>query len=244
MATYQVPDDAQLRHYWESFGRSNKLVIREKLVILSAVEMAQVGTLEFNAKNPCEALGAKSSMVNYYFGGREGLMAEAAIFVYQDWIQSVQKCLNTKPSDPVAQIKKIIASDLEFTRRWGHMAVFASYPNSSPKLREIYHERFESIAQEGLEYYLAVLATLISDARAGRKSCIDFSIGNLPQSRLAADASALLAATSLSWSISGLTIWSAGQHIASSNLETKFKTPLTTKVAIRNHINHIINSVV
>ncbi len=242
MATYPVPNDVQLNLLWERFGQSSDLGVREKLIILSAVEMAKVGTLEFNAKNPCEAIGAKSSMVNYYFGGREGLMAEAAIFVYQDWIHSVQKCLSTKESDPVSQIKKIIDSDLEFTQRWGHMAVFASYPNSSPKLREIYHERFESIAQEGLEYYLAVLAILISDARAGRKSRIDFSIGDLPKSKLAANAPALLAATSLSWSISGLTIWSAGQHIASSNLENKFKTSLTTKVAMRNHINHIINS--
>lgn len=242
MATYPVPNDVQLNLLWARFGQSSDLGVREKLVILSAVEMAKVGTLEFNAKNPCEAIGAKSSMVNYYFGGREGLMAEAAIFVYQDWIYSVQKCLSKKVSDPVSQIKKIIDSDLEFTHRWGHMAVFASYPNSSPKLREIYHERFESIAQEGLEYYLAVLAILITDARAGRKSKIDFSIGNLPKSKLAANAPALLAATSLSWSISGLTIWSAGQHIASINLENKFKTSLTTKVAMRNHINHIINS--
>lgn len=242
MPTYPVVNDAELSLLWEKYDKNNDLGTREKLVILSAVEMAKVGTLEFNAKNPCEAIGAKSSMVNYYFGGREGLMAEAAIFVYQDWIQSVQKCLTTKESDPVGQIKKIIDSDLDFAHRWGHMAVFASYPNSSPKLREIYHERFETIAQEGLEYYLAVLATLLSDARAGRKSRIDFSLGALPKSKLAANAPALLAATSLSWSISGLTIWSAGQHIASNNLDKKFKTSLTTKVAIRNHINHIITS--
>ena len=169
MPTYPLPTEAQLSLLWGKYGQSNDLGIREKLVILSAVEMAKVGTLEFNAKNPCEAIGAQSSMVNYYFGGREGLMAEAAIFVYQDWIQSVQNCLSTKESDPVGQIKKIIESDLDFAHRWGHMAVFASYPNSSPKLREIYHERFETIAQEGLEFYLAVLATLLSDARAGRK---------------------------------------------------------------------------
>lgn len=234
----------ELEVLWETYGNGKKLTVREQLVILSAFEIARVGTLEFNAKNPCAAIDANSSIVNYYFGGREGLMAEAAVFVHDQWILAIQRSLSSKPSDPEKQMHKLIQADIAFVQEWGAMASFAAYPNSSPVLRSLFVERFESRAQDAVEYYLAVLTQLIFDARAGNKSLIDFDIGTLPKYKLATHASALLAATSLTWSFHGLTTWVAGQHAPSQHIEDPTTTPLTTKVAMKHHIKHCISSAI
>lgn len=237
-------DDADLEKIWESFGQGAKLGVRQKLVILTALEISHVGILEFNAKNPCATLGAKSSIVNYYFGGRDGLIAEAALFVHDEWIKAVQGSLSKKPADPVKQLKKIIKADLAFASKWGAMGTLASYPNSSPELRNEYLRQFQSRSQDALEYYLAVLTILIYDARAGNKSLIDFSIGNLPKHKMRTHASAFLAATSLTWSFHGLSMWSAGKHAPSQNIEDSSVTSLTLEYAKKNHINHVIASAI
>jgi hypothetical protein len=236
--------ESDLEALWARYGTTPKFGVREKLVILSAIEMADVGILDFNAKNPCAAIGANSSIVNYYFGGREGLMAEAGIFVHDQWINSVRVAVSTKPIDPVKQINLIIQSELAFTKHWKEMAVFGAYPNSSPTLRALYKERFEKRAQDALEYYLAVMTVLIHDARAGKKSLIDFELGNPPKYKMVTHSSAFLAATSLTWSLHGLTIWSAGQHAASQSIEDKRVTSITSQFAVKNHIKHVIASAI
>lgn len=235
-------NESDLATTWTLFDSSLSRGVREKIVLLSAIDMANNGTLDFNSKNPCALIGAKSSIVNYYFGGREGLMAEAAVFVHDQWIEGVRHVLSTRPSDPRRQILKIIESDLAFAERWGEMAVFASYPNSSPVLRQLYTDKFAQRAQDAMEFYLAVLTILISDGRAGRKSLIDFEIGNLPKFKVATHTSSLLAATSLSWSIHGLTVWAAGQHVPSRNIEDKRVSSMTTEFAKKSHIRKIIDS--
>jgi AcrR family transcriptional regulator len=232
----------ELDSLWQLHGVDASIGVREKLVILSAHEIAQVGILEFNAKSPCATLGVQTSLVNYYFGGREGLMAEAAYLVHSDWIATVTQSLTLRESDPRKQLHKIVNAELGYYKKWGEMALFAAYPNSSPLVRTTFHEKYQDRLQADLEYYLAVLAVLIHDARAGKKSLIDFDQLTVPKHKMATHARAFLAATSLSWSIHGLGLWAAGQYVASQNIEDKRLSSMTLEFAQRHHIKHIIDS--
>ena len=227
---------------WENYGSGSQTSVKDKLVILSALEIADKGTLEFNAKTPCELIGAKTSIVNYYFGGREGLMAEAAAFVHDEWFRLVKISISPKQIDPVKQLRKLIKVQLSFASQWREMAVFASYPNSSPLIREIYFKRFGQHTKEIIEYYLAVITQLIDDARSGKKTVIDFELGHVPKHKARTMASSLLAATSFSWSVHGLFVWTAGQHAPSQKLEDKKFSSLTETFAVKHHINTIIES--
>lgn len=227
---------------WENYGSGMDTTVRQKLVILSALEIAKQGTLEFNAKTPCVLIGAKTSIVNYYFGGREGLMAEAAAFVHDEWFRLVNSLISRKAVDPEKQLKQLINVQLDFATKWREMAVFASYPNSSPLIRKIYFERFGQHTKDIFEYYLAVITQLIDDARSGKKSVIDFELGNVPKHKARKMASSLLAATSFSWSVHGLFVWTAGQHAPSQKLEDKKVSSLTETFAVKYHINTIIDA--
>jgi AcrR family transcriptional regulator len=237
-------NESDFESLWAKHSDGATLGVREKLIILSAYEIRRVGVLEFNAKTPCEAIGANTSIVNYYFGGREGLMAEAAFLVHTDWVNTVVGSLSRRPMDPAKQIRKIFEAELAYYNFWGEMAIFAAYPNSSPALRSTVHEKYQDRLQSDLEFYLAVLAILIHDARAGTRTLIDFDTKSIPKHKMATHSSALLAATSLTWSIHGLGIWAAGQYVASEAIEDHRLSSLTINLAQRHHIKHIIKSAI
>lgn len=238
------PTPSELEEIWAAYGEGEKLGVREKLIILSAVEISRVGIMEFNAKNPCAVIDAQSSIVNYYFDGREGLLAEAAYLVHKDWLKTVQSALSKKPSDPRKQLTAIMTAEMAYYRRWGEMAIFAAYPNSSPELRSKFFEKFHAASQTALEYYLAVLTVLIYDARKGEPSLIDFGLTDVPKSKLITHANAFLAATSLTWSIHGLGIWAAGQYVPSESIEDKKLTALTRVAAEKHHLKHIVDAAI
>ena len=235
---------SQLEDVWSHYGNYSKLSVREKLVILTAIEISRVGVLEFNAKNPCKVLGAKFSIVNYYFGGRDGLLAEAANFVHEEWISAIRNSLSTKAVDPAKQLKKIVLADIAFAKKWGAMGTFASYPNSSPNIRQEYVSNYDQNSRAAMEYYLAVLAVLIHDARRGQKSIIDFTIDSVPKQKMKTHRSAFLAATSFAWASHGLVVWTAGQHAPTQNIEDRSVSSLTTQYAMRNHIKTIITTAI
>jgi hypothetical protein len=235
---------SELDAIWLKYGASENANVRQKLVILSALEIAEVGILEFNSKNPCNVIDAKTSIVNYYFGGREGLLAESAAFVHDEWLKAIQSVIKPVPQDPIKQLKKIINVQLTFAAQWKEMGVFASYPNSSPLIRKLYFERFGKHTKEIIEYYLAVLTLLIADAKEGRRTTIDFQVGTVPKQKAKLLYKSLLAATSFSWSVHGLFVWTAGQHAPSHQISDKNFSKLTEKLAIKNHIDTIIDTAI
>lgn len=226
---------------WHEYVMQSHISVRQKLVVLTALRVAEHGPLEFNSKAVCDLIDAKYSIVNYYFESRDGMLAEAAHFVHELWVTNFLNSLAAEPVNAAAQLTNIAMTEIEFNTLWRGMALFAAYPIASPLVRSIFEERYAESAKKEQQFHLAVLTQLIIDGRAGKPSHITFGIDNIPVARLALHTDAFLAAATVAWTFHGLTVWVSGQHIPSMNLEDHSLSSLTTNLAIRSSIKRTIH---
>ncbi len=225
---------------WLAYALRIDVPVRERLVIIAAIEIAERGTIDFNAKAVCEIGGVQFSIINYYFGGRDGLLAEAAHWAHEQWVRNVALSLSPTPIDAAKQLRQLCAAELEWNRRWLSLSTFGAYPDASPSVRERFSDGYATRSQRIIEFHLAVLTQVIADGRAKRKTLIEFDVDTVPRTRIVLQVSALLAAISFEWSVHGLGVWTAGQHIPSQNMEDPSLTSVTADLAIKNHISAII----
>jgi hypothetical protein len=92
------------------------------------------------------------------------------------------------------------------------------------------------------EYTLAVISTLLNDLKTGKMTEISFTPENYPtNSYKLAKTKELMAAASVMWSISGLSLWATGQHGATRRL-SGLAGDIAEAAAISAHVNRIVAS--
>lgn len=225
---------------WIALGGSPEPTVREKLIMLSVEEMIEIGPADFNAASPCDRVGVKHPTVNYHFGNRDGLLAEAAMWVHDWWVRYLAANMQAAPKNAKKRLRAFIDSEIAWSKKMGGMTLLMHYPLSSHGSQEIVAEKFAERMQRNFEYNLAILTTIVLDIRTGKVSPLDFTVENYPKKELTRHPSAILAATSISWATHGIASWSSGDHIATRNLENPTLSNVTTKIAIENYIRQIM----
>ena len=225
---------------WLNLGGSADPTVREKLIMLSIEEIINVGPADFNSAIPCERLGVKHPTINYHFGNRDGLIAEATMWAHDWWIRYTRENVLAAPKNAKKRLRAFIDSEISWSKKLGGMTLLMHYPMSSSGSQKIVAEKFTERMQKNFEYNLAILATLVLDIRKGRNSSLDFTVDNYPKLELLKHPSAVIAATSISWATHGIASWSSGDHIATKNLENPTLSKLTTNFAIEQYIKQIM----
>lgn len=238
-STHTLPSDARVYSSsdWLTFGMTGTPNTREKLIALTIEEMVKVGPGEFNAATVCDRIDAKHALVNYYFGNKEMLIAEASATTYKKHILEIRDVINSTPRDPEKRLKVFLKKDLEWHRRMNDWAVVVSYPLVSRASRELIESNFGEELNDYFQYLVAMVSRMIRDIRSGTFTEIDFEPENLPMHELALHADIVLDAISLLYSSHGLNIWAAGAQIGSAKLDTKV---ISQKFAIDHHIRRMM----
>lgn len=220
--------------------------VREQLVILTAREIARVGTEAFNAKDVCDLVGAKYPMINYYFGSREGLLQAAAMRTHDLWITNVRNALSSKPSEPLKQLKAICKAEVAFAKEWGQMALLATHPPQTSSALSLDEDKdLDSVVERreaNTELYLGILTKLIIDARKGKQSLVEYRRNRVPIDDLKSQPLAYIAATNLAWSIRGLASWFAGPHDGDWSIENPSGTPITEQYMAKQAIKRMLKA--
>ncbi len=234
---YPAPDSSIGDDYWLRYGTDPNPTVRERIVYLTIEELCQAGPGDFNAKDVCDRLGVKYPMINYYFGGRDGLIAEAVAMAYERSVDDLKAAVNAAPRDPEKRIRAWIAFDVEAARRQKGLGVLMQYPIISKGSYETLKDELHGQLQKAFEFYLAIVNILVSDIRTGRVTDIDFEADTVPRRKLLANPTIALDTTSVTWALHGLVMWSTGSHLVSArSSDPSFSTDL----AVRRHINNII----
>ena len=225
---------------WPALGGPESPTVREQLIMLSIEEIMKVGPADFNSAIPCDRLGVKHPTINYHFGNRDGLIAEATMWTHDWWVRYLAENVRKAPRNGKRRLRAFIESEIAWSKMLGGMNLLMHYPHASKGSQAIVSEKFADRMQRNFEFNLAILATLVIDIRKGTNSSLDFTVENYPRTELLKHPTAVLTATSLSWATHGIASWSSGEHIASANLENQALSKLTTKIAIDNYIKQII----
>jgi len=217
---------------------------RDRMLDLTMREVAQVGPAAFNTRTVCTALGIAHPMVHYYFGSRDGLIAEAAHVLYARYVDLLWESVEDAPRDPLARLRTYLAAGVRLSvemRGWG--AVLNYYPFYSNAVADIVAERFQQQHTHLYVRNLAMIAQLVADVWADRitddapePATTDGEAGAAlePHPVLEAIAGHM-------FTIHGLTVWRAG-HVVPSGGTSDIEQFADATVA--SHLENLVSLIV
>jgi hypothetical protein len=91
--------------FWLQFSDDPNPTNRQKMVYVAIDDVSRVGPSTFNAIAVCDVLEVSYSLVNFHFGSRDELLAEAAAIVYQRHITGLWKLIKGAKKTPEDRLR-------------------------------------------------------------------------------------------------------------------------------------------
>jgi AcrR family transcriptional regulator len=211
-------DGDDMTSIWLDFGDEPDPNNRQRLIYLTMREVAIVGPASFNTGGVCDTLGISYPMVNYYFGNRDGLIAEAAHVTYVRYVDKLWAAVEAAPRTPVDRLRAYLRAHLRLNieiRGWGAVL---NYPIFSSTIAQILDERFGEEHRRHFELNMARLARLVIDMWDEDVTDFPYHIDDFPRAELLANAAAMDATATLSWGTLGVAVWRSGRHTPSRGI--------------------------
>jgi AcrR family transcriptional regulator len=218
----QFPADARAytAEDWLTYGGTASPTVREKLVFLTVDEVLRVGPADFSTKTVCDRLSVKYPMINYYFGGRDGLLAEATVLTQRKWVLDVTARLSDLSQDPVQRLRAWIEGEISWSHRMEAMSVLINCPMASKASHALLEAKHGDEMHRAVDFGLAVLTALVIDVRNGTVTPLGFDVTNAPRDGILNFPQAFAAASSIAWSTRGLTAGNNGdQAVVDQHIE-------------------------
>ena len=238
----QAPADRKLdADFWLQFSDDPNPANRQKMVYVTIDDVSRVGPATFNAIAVCHVLDVSYSLVNFHFGSRDELLAEAAAIVYQRHIAGLWKTIKAAKETPEDRLRAWMEGTIDSFNRMGGWGSVIIYPTASLEITELVNNRYGTLMTDLAEINMARLYTLVSDVKKKKISDTVYEIGELPRAQLLKDASMVALAASVGYSTLGVAVWSSVHRL--SPQDQIVGTSELEKTVIASHIKRIIKSI-
>jgi AcrR family transcriptional regulator len=222
-------------------GLGTSISTRDLIILASIDQMTETGPVDFNSGAVCDLLNLKHPMINYYFGSRDGLIAEASIWAYRGWSEKVMTATRNAPKNAEKRLRAYLEACLDWAENMRAVTVLSQYPVLSKAVKNLIDKGYSVELQKDFEYHLVFLATLIIDMRTGKNSDLDFDKTNYPKAKyFLSHPRELLDASSIAWASHGIMMWRSGSHIPTTNLRKEFTAKLSEDLAMKLHVDNIV----
>lgn len=177
---------------------------RDALIEAAIRSISIDGAARTRPKELAEDLGLSKSLVNFHFGGRDGLIAEAVATSYERYVDLVWAAAESAGSDPVARLFAWIDEQIDWTMANPGIAAALNFPDAASGMLG----RFDGPERERMQAAAARnhrnLTSLVTAARAHVRD----PSGVDPDPTLAS-----YDAVIVGWMTLGTAVWSAGGHL-------------------------------
>lgn len=174
---------------------------REALVEAALASLAALGPARVQPSDLCEELGLSKALVNYHFGGRDGLLAEAMALGYERYVETLWRAAQNAGPDPLERLMAWFTEQIHWTVANAGLAVALNFPHVAAGLPgTIAPEIEERLASSGRRNFTN-LTTLVKSARL-----------HLAQGQPKGDEVAVADAAVIGWTCLGMSVWFAGDH--------------------------------
>jgi AcrR family transcriptional regulator len=127
---------------------------RDLIILTSIDQMIETGPVDFNSGTVCDQLNLKHPMINYYFGSRDGLIAEASMWAYRGWSHKVMTAARNAPKNPEKRLRAYLDASLEWAKNMQAMTVLSQYPVLSKTVKTMIDDGYSVELQNDFEYHL------------------------------------------------------------------------------------------
>ena len=236
---YGIELSPEVQAIAETLG--SNISTRDLIILASIDQITETGPVDFNSGTVCDLLNLKHPMINYYFGSRDGLIAEATIWAYRGWSHKVISATRNAPVNAEKRLRAYLNECLEWAKNMGPMTVLSQYPVLSRTVKTTVEKGYSVELQKDFEFHLIFLATLMIDMRTGKNSDLDFDQTNYPKTKYTlSHPKELLEAASLAWARHGIMMWRSGSHTPTNNMRKDFTAKFSEDVAMGIHIENIM----
>ena len=232
------PDLDLTDEYWMEFGDDPQPPMRLKILYVTFGEVSRSGPGSFNVASVCDRLGITYPMVNHYFGGRDGLLAEGAFMIYEGYVKRLWDAVLAAPRDPQARLKAWMMAQVTETSTMGGWGPILNYPLAAREVTAEIEVKFQKSMNRILELNLARLGALVKDVREDRVTDVEYTVDNYPRVELLTDPYLLSVMPTISWSIFGMAVWVAGEHTPAQRIG---EVAELTQVLLDNHFRTIVS---
>jgi AcrR family transcriptional regulator len=237
---YSVDLSPEVQAIAEVMGTN--LSTRDLIILVSIDQITETGPVDFNSGAVCDMLNLKHPMINYYFGSRDGLIAEALVWAYRGWSEKLMSAVRAAPKNAEKRLRAYIAAELEWAENMKSLTVLIQYPIVSKSVKTLVDDGYSLEFRKLFEYHIAVLSTIIIDLRTGKISDLDFDQTNYPKGEYVLKHSReVIDSTSVAWSIHGISTWLSGSHTPTRSMREEFTSKISEKIAMNSHIENIID---
>ena len=110
---------------------------RDLIILTSIDQMIETGPVDFNSGTVCDQLNLKHPMINYYFGSRDGLIAEAYMWAYRGWSHKVMTATRQEPKNAEKRLRSYLEASLEWAENMRAVTVLSQYPVLSQAVKSL-----------------------------------------------------------------------------------------------------------
>jgi AcrR family transcriptional regulator len=234
----QNPDGRVLdSSFWLRFGTEPEPSTKLKMLYVTIDDVSRVGPSTFNVIDMCAALGIAYSLVNFHYGSRDQLLAEAMVFVYTDYVQDVWASVSAAKKAPRERLKVWIESVANKAAVIGGWGAVINYPTASLEVSGLVADKYGQDIVDLAELNLARVMMLISDFTKGSVSEKEPVLGEVSSLSLLKNPAKTAVAVSVMMSTNGLAVWRGGRSATEAARQKPIEKILTT-----THLNRILDS--
>jgi len=166
----------------------------------------EMGPASVHPNEICAELGLSKSLVNFHFGGRDGLLAEAIASSYVAYVTTLQVAAEAAGPDPVARLLGWVEAQVEWTSAHPGLAAALHFPVEASSVVNGYPTALAEQMNHAAVKNFSNLQNLVRKARLSLHSRSDPSD----------PAQVALDAVTIEWITLGMSVSCAGTELSSS----------------------------
>lgn len=183
------------------------------------------GPARFKPFEVCSELGLSKALVNYHFGNRDGLIAEATVRAYERYVDILAEAIAGAGDDPMEQIVAWIDRQIEWTTDHPGIAIALNFPyEATDAPLALSPEHVDRLRAAGARNQQQLFACYLKLAERERGEPVDPS-----------EVSLLVSAALIGWTTLGISVWQAGRHVPTSDYGDR-----ALEAAVRERIRTLV----
>jgi AcrR family transcriptional regulator len=202
---------------------------REALVEAALAQLCVDGPGGVRSHEICRSLHLSKALVNYHFGSRDGLIAEAMAVGYERYVDTLGAAAEAAGPDPLDRLMAWMNAQVDWTVANAGLAAALNFSAFYARGAVAESDAVTRMHEAGVRNF-ANLQRLVAAAGASVRAD-----GAVPADEIADDVAVALDAAVIGWATLGFSVWLAGNHLPTQDLAVQSHIPLA-----REHLRRVV----
>lgn len=183
----------------------------QQLLIGAIEDISEVGASRFSPVTLCARLKIQPSLVNYHFGSKMGLILDASVLAYEQYVEGQALALEAPTRE--SRLESWIESQIDWTIKHAGIASVLNFPGLTGPANIEFSREHQARLASAATLNMQVLSTIV-----GQFQDVEQSDQLMSATKLADYPRVALSTAMIGWLVLGHSVWRSGNHLPTSEL--------------------------